>query len=219
MKTDVAIANKFFVIDNVLNSEDHKSLYNYLKTLKFTSEWSSTRKRNDQDVSFSWHWNYSFFQVPIGLPAITPEQYTKMIEEHPAVQSLWGTVSREIENRLGKHNILRLYANCNPYGQNAYIHVDDGEYTMVYYPAIEWKSEWEGGTCLYKGNDIEGYDAIRYISYKPNRLIIFPAKIPHRGMPVDKICTAPRYVIAMKLQKDVNNAQYLSEYYSKDENK
>ena len=107
-------ANKFFIIDDVLHPDDHKKLYEHLKTLRFTSEWSSTRRRKDQDVAFSWHWNFSFFNVPIGLPAITPEQYEQMCAEHPAVKALWETVSSEIENRMGRHNILRLYSNCNP---------------------------------------------------------------------------------------------------------
>ena len=85
---------------------------------------------------------------------------------------------------------------------------------MVYYPALKWDTEWEGGTCFYE-QDINGeYDAIRYVSYKPNRLVLFPAHIPHRGMPVDRACTDPRFVIAMKLQRDVNDPLYFQEYYN-----
>jgi Rps23 Pro-64 3,4-dihydroxylase Tpa1-like proline 4-hydroxylase len=86
---------------------------------------------------------------------------------------------------------------------------------MVYYPALEWNPEWEGGTAFYKKDENGEYDAIKYVSYKPNRLVLFPAKIPHRGMPVDRQCTAPRYVIAMKLQRDVNDPSYMREYYKK----
>lgn len=104
--------------------------------------------------------------------------------------------------------------NCNPYGTNSYIHEDDGDMTAIYYPCIRWEAQWEGGTSFYK-NLNKGYDAIRYVTYRPNRLIVFNAKIPHRGMPVDRSCTIPRYIIAMKLQWDVEDPGYLEKFYAK----
>jgi hypothetical protein len=210
--------DKFFVFDDVLDLPEHQNLFNYLKTLRWTSEWSSsthTGGLNREDPI--WHWNYSFFQVRGGMPAITPEEYQKLSVDHPAVIALWEKVSEIIKQHLGKFNILRLYSNCNPYGNSGYPHIDDGDYTMVYYPCVKWDSTWEGGTCFYEGTqDKENeYDAIRYVSYKPNRLIIFPAHVPHRGMPVDRRCYVPRYVIAMKLQRDVNDPEYMKQYYNK----
>jgi hypothetical protein len=34
--------DKFFVFDDVLNLPEHQNLFNYLKTLRWTSEWSSS---------------------------------------------------------------------------------------------------------------------------------------------------------------------------------
>lgn len=206
--------DKFFVVDGLLTQKEHEELFNHLRVQLFTSNWSSTRQRQDGKYQDSWHWNYTFFQAQLNMPAISDSEYQEMITKHPPIDSLWDKASNIVRNHVGKYDILRLYANCNPYGTNAYIHKDDGDYTMVYYPALKWDAEWEGGTCFYE-QDINGeYDAIRYVSYKPNRLVLFPAHIPHRGMPVDRACTDPRFVIAMKLQRDVNDPLYFQEYYN-----
>ena len=158
---------EFFVFDDVLDLPEHQNLFNYLKTLRWTSEWSSsTHTGGLHREDPIWHWNYSFFQVRGGMPAITPEEYQKLSVDHPAVIALWEKVSEIIKQHLGKFNILRLYSNCNPYGNSGYPHIDDGDYTMVYYPCVKWDSTWEGGTCFYEGTqDKENeYDAIRYVS-------------------------------------------------------
>jgi hypothetical protein len=207
----MAIVNdKFFVFDDVLTSKEHEILYQSLTGLEWTNRWSSALGRLDH----AWHWNFAFYQAIQNMPAITMEQLADLNNRHPYIISLWAKASQLFKEHLGTYNILRLYANCNPYGTNAYVHYDDGDYTAVYYPALDWNPEWEGGTCFYERDENGVWDAIRYISYKPNRLIIFPAHIPHRGMPVDRMCTAPRYVIAMKLQRDVNDPDYAKEFYN-----
>ena len=206
--------SKFFVFDDVLTQQEHEDLYAHLKTVKWTSQWSSTTGRGDGKYQHAWHWNYTFYRSMQNMPAITEEEYQRMIAEHPPVDALWKKVSALVTEYVGKHDILRLYSNCNPYGTNAYVHKDDGDYTGVYYPATHWDTEWEGGTCFYEEDENLNLDAIRYVSYKPNRLVIFPAQIPHRGMPVDRACTDPRYVIAMKLQRNVNDPDYVKEYYN-----
>jgi len=210
--------NDVFVIDNFLSEEEHKKLFFFLRSANWTSQWSSVDNRR---VEGAWHWNFGFYESRQFMPPLSDADYEKLKETYPAVVPLWDKVKETVAQKIGEHNLLRLYANCNPYGTNAYIHADDGDYTCVYYPALEWNSEWEGGTCFYDFKDFKGtdgevygsYDAIRYVTYRPNRIIMFPAQIPHRGMPVDKICHVPRYVVAMKLQRDVNSAAYLQNYY------
>jgi hypothetical protein len=202
--------DKFFVFDDVLPIKEHENLFAHMKTLRWINDWSSARGRLP-DV---WHWNFTFFQAQQNMPAMTIEQLDELRGHHPDIVPLWSKSSEIFANHLGKFDILRLYANCNPYGTNAYIHVDDGDYTVVYYPATEWDPEWEGGTCFYEEDEDGKLDAIRYVSYKPNRMVIFPARIHHRGMPVDRRCTQPRYVVAMKLQRDVNDPDYAKEFYN-----
>lgn len=201
--------DKFFVFDDVLTKKEHENLFKGLKNVLWTNHWSSLGK-----VADAWHWNYTYFQAKQNMPAMTIEQLADLDKRHPEIISLWATASDLFSKHLGKFNILRLYSNCNPYGTNAYIHQDDGDYTAIYYPCTEWETDWEGGTCFYEKGEDEKLDAIRYVSYKPNRLVIFPAHIPHRGMPVDRKCVAPRYVVAMKLQRDVNDSEYAKEFYN-----
>jgi SM-20-related protein len=201
--------DKFFVFDDVLTPKEHELLYESLTHLKWTNRWSSALGR----IPDAWHWNYTFFQSEQNMPAISMEQLADLDRRHPDIISLWAKVSQLIKEHLGVFNIVRLYSNCNPFGSNSYVHVDDGDYTAVYYPALNWNPEWEGGTCFYEKDEHGTWDAIRYTSYKPNRLVIFPGHIPHRGMPVDRRCMDPRYVVAMKLQRDVNDPDYAKEFY------
>lgn len=204
--------SKFFVIDDILSEEQHHRLFDTLKTLSFSSQWSSAKRR----IETSWHWNYLFYQGQQFMPPLTDEEYELLKKTYPTIVPLWDRAKDIIAEKIGKHNLLRLYSNCNPYGTNAYIHQDDGDYTLVYYPATEWDSEWEGGTCFYDFNEYHGkgsFEAIKYVTYRPNRAVLFPASIPHRGMPVDRLCTVPRYVVAMKLQLDVNSPEYVQNYY------
>lgn len=202
--------DKFFVFDDVLSMKEHEALFTSIENLKWTNRWSSAKTRLED----AWHFNYTFFQSEQHMPAITPEQLSDLGSQHPKMIPLWTKATQLFKDHLGKYDILRLYANCNPYGINSYVHYDDGEYTAVYYPCTEWNPEWEGGTCFYEKDENDKLDAIRYVTYKPNRMIIFPAKIPHRGMPVDRRCSKARYVIAMKLQRDVNDPDYAQEFYN-----
>jgi hypothetical protein len=208
--------DQFFVFDDALNDNDHHKLAKFMKGVLWSNQWSSTQDRPDGQFPEAWHFNIAFFNAQQGMPSATEEDIESLRKKGPALLPLWNRVSELTREYLeSKYDILRYYANCNPFGVNAYIHVDDGDYTAVYYPATEWNPEWEGGTCFYEKDEEGRYDAIKYVSYKPNRLIIFPAKIPHRGMPVDKRCLVPRTVLAMKLKLDVNHSSYMEKMNAK----
>ena len=67
-----------------------------------------------------------------------------------------------------KYNIVdfkRMYLNAHTHGIEPHMHIDDGDFTMIYYPHIDWKLEWGGGTM------IDG----QYVHNIGNRLIVFPA--------------------------------------------
>lgn len=200
--------DQFFVFDDVLETVDHIHLYQNLKKLKWTQGWGSSNDNDD-----AWHWNYNFTDVQ-SMPAFTQEELNVIFTNHPYMKPLHEEVNRLFLQYMGQFDVLRMYANCNPYGQNGYIHEDDGDYTAIYYPATEWKGLWEGGTCIYEQVDGD-YDAVRYVSYKPNRLMIFPAHMPHRAMPVDKQCFEPRMVVVFKMERNVNDPRYVADFYKK----
>ena len=197
------------IVDDLLPIDAHQKLYDHIKRLHMSNEWSSVGNKEK-----AWHWNYVFHNSRQFMPAMDHTQYEALKENHPYIAELWDHISRAAKAKVGALEPLRIYMNCNPFGTNGYIHRDDGNMTAVYYVCPQWDIQWEGGTCFYKEENGE-YDAIRYASYRPNRLVLFDADIPHRAMPVDRICTAPRYVIAMKLQWNVEDPEYLEKFYAK----
>ena len=73
------------------------------------------------------------------------------------------------------------------------MHTDDGDFTMIYYPRMDWKPEWGGGTY------IDG----ELIPYVGNSLVIFDAHLHHMAMPVTRECYELRSVVVFKCNRDV----------------
>ena len=89
----------------------------------------------------------------------------------------------------------RLYMNAHTNGVEPHMHTDDGDFTMMYYPRLDWKPEWLGGTAIW---DDQGKNIDRYCNYIGNRLLIFPAHNWHQAMPVSKYCFELRPVVVFK---------------------
>ena len=204
--------DKVLVFDDFLPIEKHVALYDYVSRYPMIHGSRSVIRGQYRDIGK--HWNAVFHQSQQLMPAMNESQYKVMRDNHPTVAALWDQLKLTLDRHIGLFDALRIYMNVNPYGTNGYIHQDDGDYSAVYYPNVEWDSQWEGGTCLYKENDAGEYDAIRYVSYRPNRIVMFPATTWHRAMPVDKTCNVVRHIIAFKLQRNVNDPKYVEEFYN-----
>ena len=87
----------------------------------------------------------------------------------------------------------RIYCNAHTHGIEPHLHIDDGEFTMIYYPRLDWHPEWGGGTL------IDG----QLVPYVGNSLVIFDAHLPHMAMPVSRECYELRSVIVFKCNRDV----------------
>lgn len=205
------LTNDIIVVDDVLSKENHQALYPYIKDIKMWNGWTA----NDGRYDGTWHWNYTFNQPKQFMPSMDEEDYHRLKTEHPLVYNLWLAVEKIVQEKVCKVNPLRIYMNCTSYGTNAYAHTDDGDFTVVYYPNLFWDSEWEGGTCFYDRDENDVLDARQYVSCRPNRLVLFRGNIIHRAMPVDRYCKVPRYCIAFKLQRDVNDPSYVKSFYGK----
>ena len=110
---------------------------------------------------------------------------------------IWEAAIKKVKNV----SIGRCYMNAHTHGMEPHIHRDDGDITMIYYPRMNWKMEWGGGTSVYD-NDIET-EILRHVPYVGNRLLTFRADLPHQAMPVARVCYQLRSVIVFKC--DVNN--------------
>ena len=82
----------------------------------------------------------------------------------------------------------RIYCNAHTHGIEPHLHIDDGQFTMIYYPRMDWKQQWGGGTMVNS-------ELVQYIG---NRLVIFDAHLPHMAMPVSRECYELRTNVVFK---------------------
>lgn len=98
------------------------------------------------------------------------------------------------------YRIYRCYCNYAAYGDMLFTHTDalPGQkgLTALWYIAPEWNVEWGGETLFYDAN----MDAVAVVSPKPGRLVVFDGSIHHVGRPPTRVCNAPRYTLAFKLE-------------------
>ena len=99
----------------------------------------------------------------------------------------------DFKKNLSVTDYERIYMNAHTHGIEPVMHKDDGDFTMIYYPRLDWKSEWGGGT-LVDGN---------LVSYVGNRLVVFDAQLPHMAMPVTRECYQLRTCVVFKCNRNV----------------
>ena len=111
------------------------------------------------------------------------------------VLPIWDTAFNKynFKERYNIETYKRIYMNAHTHGIEPHLHIDDGDFTMIYYPRLDWKPEWQGGTM------VDG----RYIPYVGNNLIVFDAHLPHQAMPVSRECYQLRSVIVFKINCNV----------------
>lgn len=106
------------------------------------------------------------------------------------------------------YSINRCYANGQTVGQYGIPHPDDGDLTLLYYPNPTWKWEYQGNLvflsepmkkgCVKKGPTGE-FNPEKIIAYKPNRAVLFPAKLFHCAEAPGRKFNGLRVSLAYKL--------------------
>lgn len=98
------------------------------------------------------------------------------------------------------YRIYRSYCNYAAYGDMLFTHTDcrpeERDLTALWYIAAEWNVEWGGETVFFNSR----MDAEAVVSPRPGRLAVFDGRITHAGRPPNRICFAPRYTLAFKLE-------------------
>jgi len=119
----------------------------------------------------------------------------------------------KFDEKYNVEEIKRIYCNAHTYGIEPQIHTDDGDFTMIYYPRLDWKIEWGGGTTIYH-EDVpqRNYRVDKAVSYKGNRLIVFDAYLPHCAQPVTKDCYDLRSCVVFKCNIVGGNHEKLDFY-------
>ena len=197
----------FYVIDDFLPYAEANLFHDtFFSDRSWNTHWNRNRKNNEVG---QWNWHRSIANDVRDMGEIDHlveqlDDSTRMLWDH--VDELLTDISKV------KQKLVRYYSNSHTYGQDGYIHRDDGDLTVLYYPCQNWKTEWEGGTSFYNE---EITDCIKYVSYKFNRLIVFRANIPHRAMPVTRNCYELRTSVVFKTDKDTNHPSYFEWYNSR----
>ena len=123
---------------------------------------------------------------------------------------IWESAKRkfDFEEKYKVDSFVRLYMNAHTHGIEPHIHRDDGDFTMIYYPRLDWKPEWNGGTVVYD----EQHEVERHVMYKGNRLMAFPAHCMHQAMPVNRECFQLRTCVVFKTKVMGANPERLNAY-------
>ena len=99
-------------------------------------------------------WKYDYDSKPNGTQKhwhifcghninVIPDEYEFII---PIWEKIKNVINVELE---------RVYLNAHTFGIEPHIHRDDGDITMIYYPRLDWKIDWGGGTAIYNNNVTE----------------------------------------------------------------
>jgi len=123
---------------------------------------------------------------------------------------IWESAKRkfDFEDKYKVDSFVRLYMNAHTHGIEPHIHRDDGDFTMIYYPRLDWKPEWNGGTIVYD----EQHEVERHVMYKGNRLMAFPAHCMHQAQPVNRECFQLRTCVVFKTKVMDANPERLNAY-------
>ena len=105
------------------------------------------------------------------------------------VEPIWNNIQKKYDV-----DMERVYFNAHTHGIEPHPHIDDGDYTIIYYPRMDWQREFGGGTII--GNEL--------IDYKGNRSIMFNASYLHQAQTVSRQCYKLRTCVVFKT-KDLDN--------------
>jgi hypothetical protein len=183
------------VIDNCVPLELHKDL------------WATCQSPN-------WYFGHlpNYTDDP---EAHLPPWWRMDLDGNPAADAVWRYVQGKCESAVGKPlKVLRQYANGHTFGSfGGQPHKDgeEGSYTFLYYPMLEWPPNWDGETVFYEGSGPEaaqpqptewkGFERTIAVRPLPNRGVLFDARLSHGGRAPSRYCTTMRVTVAYKLKE------------------
>jgi hypothetical protein len=179
------------VYDNVMEPHEAELIDAKMKKVHWQYEhWQSDRNKE------GYHWNR--------FAGTTVEEIAG--GEFDFVLSIWETAKHKYDfaKKYNVSEFRRIYMNAHTFGIEPNIHYDDGDFTMIYYPRMDWDTSWGGGTTIYEedgGKHLETHDYAtdKLIDCRGNRLLVFDAYLPHQGMPVIRDCHKLRTNIVFKV--------------------
>ena len=110
------------------------------------------------------------------------------------IEPIWNNI-KNLDSTL---ELERAYLNAHTYGIEPHIHRDDGDVTLIYYPRLDWKIDWGGGTAIYN-DDVTEIE--KHFVNKGNRIIMFDANLPHQAQPISRLSFQLRTCIVFKTNR------------------
>ena len=158
-----------------------------------------------------WRYDYNSIRGGINKHWHTLCGHEEVEERYSFINYIWDTANQKynFQEKYKVRNFKRVYCNAHTHGIEPHLHHDDGDFTMIYYPILDWKPEWLGGTTVWneQKNEIE-----KYINYIGNRLFVFDAHLPHQAMAVSRQCYRLRTCIVFKTIRSDANSDRLGFY-------
>jgi hypothetical protein len=114
------------------------------------------------------------------------------------VKQISTAIIPHVEKLVGASIYLRrCFLNGHTYGQDGTVHQDApnsvvGAYTLVFYPCLEWPTEWEGETVIHTTDHRE---IMRSFAYLPNTFLLWDSRIWHVGRAPSRICPELRMTL------------------------
>ena len=157
------------IIDNLVEPHVAEIIDSEVRQLSWKYDYNSRKGGTNK------HWH---------IQAIHTEQ--EMLDRDMTwIMPIWQSAMNKVKLDLQWE---RVYLNAHTHGVEPLSHTDDGDYTLIYYPRLDWEKDDMGGTIVL--NEVA--------EYKGNRLICFPAKQVHQAMPVSRNCHKLRTCIVFK---------------------
>ena len=124
------------IYENVL--EDHVAEYIHMEMKNLS--WKYDYKSNVKEINNHWH--------------IFCGHNPKEAKENGFewIQPIWEGAKYKFnfKEKYGLDDYVRVYMNAHTHGIEPHLHKDDGDFTMIYYPRKDWKTEWGGGTAIFQ---------------------------------------------------------------------
>lgn len=148
--------------------------------------------RYDQDVS-KLQWSYEY------QPTTTPLNMHWYSNGELFIYDLLEDLMDAIELK-GLETVKASYLLGHTHGLEQQVHYDSCDFTMIYYPKMNWEPTWGGGTLVE--------DTL--IQYCGNRLVIFSCDQAHQGQPVSKQCFELRPIVVFQCYAESAMVERLS---------
>jgi hypothetical protein len=125
-------------------------------------------------------WSYEY--QPVTPPLVNKHWYS---DGKPFIDDMLKDLVDAIQLKGMDGQFDSSYLLGHTHGLEQQAHYDACDFTMIYYPKLDWQSEWGGGTLV--GDTL--------VSYKGNRLLIFSCEQMHQGQPISKQCLELRPIV------------------------